>query len=131
MAVVGGIAAIAGVLLGAMLYSTFPLIGETYPALKNLMTVLPGLAGISLAANPDGAIAQTVDKVQALWAKRGATGPDPDRNRAVALLSPAPPEVVPELVLAGGPTPSADEIAVMDAETGLSWGRCHADPRDA
>jgi len=131
MAVVGGIAAIAGVLLGAMLYSTFPLIGETYPALKNLMTVLPGLAGISLAANPDGAVAQTVDKVQAAWAKRRATGRDPDRHRAMDLLSPAPPEVVPELVLAGGPTPSAEAIAVMDDETGLSWGRCHADPRDA
>jgi branched-chain amino acid transport system permease protein len=131
MAVVGGIAAIAGVFLGAMLYSTFPLIGETYPALKNLMTVLPGLAGISLAANPDGAIAQTVDKVRAAWAKRQATTPDPDRSRAMELLSPAPPELVPELVLAGGTTRSADEIAVMDAETGLSWGRCHADPRDA
>lgn len=131
MAVVGGIAAIAGVLLGAMLYSTFPLIGETYPALQNIMTVLPGLAGISLAANPDGAIAQTVDKVQARWAARHAKAHDPDRHPAMALLAPAPPELAPELVLAGGATPSADEIAVMDAETGLSWGRCHADPRDA
>ncbi|MCU1370683.1 MAG: Branched-chain amino acid ABC-type transport system, permease component [Ilumatobacteraceae bacterium] len=131
MAVVGGIAAIAGVLLGAMLYSMFPLIGETYPALKNLMTILPGLAGISLAANPDGAIAQTVDKVRAQWAKRHATGPDPDRNRAVALLAPPAPEVAPELVLAGGAPLTLDEIAAIDAETGLSWGRCHADPRDA
>jgi hypothetical protein len=38
---------------------------------------------------------------------------------------------VPELVLAGGTTPSATEIEAMDAELGLSWGRCHADPRDA
>ncbi|MGN6692579.1 MAG: branched-chain amino acid ABC transporter permease, partial [Aquihabitans sp.] len=132
MAVVGGIAAIAGVLLGAMLYSTFPLIGETYPALKNIMTVLPGLAGISLANNPDGAIAQTVDKVRSKWAERSDGGRhDADRNRAMALLSPPPPEVVPELVLAGGVTPSATEIDAMDAELGLSWGRCHADPRDA
>ncbi len=131
MAVVGGIAAIAGVLLGAMLYAMFPLIGDTYPALKNLMTVLPGLAGISLAANPDGAIAQTADKVRAAWAKRSATAPDPDRSRAMELLSPPPPEVVPELVLAGGGSLGRDEVAAIDAELGLSWGRCHADPRDA
>ncbi|HWJ99034.1 MAG TPA: ABC transporter permease [Acidimicrobiales bacterium] len=132
MAVVGGIAAIAGVLLGAMLYSMFPLIGDTWPALKNLMTVLPGLAGISLASNPDGAIAQTADKVRAVWAKRsGASRHDPHRNRAMELLSPPPPEVVPELVLAGGGSLSSDEREAIDAELGLSWGRCHADPRDA
>ncbi len=131
MAVVGGIAAVAGVLLGAILYSVFPLIGETYPALQNLMTVLPGLAGISLAANPDGAIAQTADKVRAAWAKRHATTPNADRNRAVELLAPAPPAIVPELVLAGGGSLSDDERAAIDAELGLSWGRCHADPRDA
>ncbi len=130
MAVVGGIAAISGVLLGAMLYSVFPLIGETYPALQNLMTVLPGLAGISLAANPDGAIAQAADKVRASWAKRKASAPDPVRNRAIELLSPAPPEVVPELVLVGGGSLSADDRDAIDAELGLSWGRCHADPRD-
>jgi hypothetical protein len=131
MAVVGGIAAIAGVLLGAMLYSMFPLIGETYPALQNLMTVLPGLAGITLAANPDGAVAQTADQVRAAWARRHATTPDPDRSRAVELLAPAAPAVEPELVLAGGGTLSADDRAAIDAELGLSWGRCHADPRDA
>ncbi|WP_421121837.1 branched-chain amino acid ABC transporter permease [Aquihabitans daechungensis] len=131
MAVVGGIAAIAGVLLGALLYSMFPLIGETYPALQNLMTVLPGLAGISLAANPDGAIAQAADKVRASWARRNAPTAHGDRNRAVELLSPAPPEVAPELVLAGGGSLGPDDRAAIDAELGLSWGRCHADPADA
>jgi branched-chain amino acid transport system permease protein len=132
MAVVGGIAAIAGVLLGAMLYSMFPLIGDTYPALQNIMTVLPGLAGITLAANPDGAIAQTADKVRAAWERRTHKGAHGDeRNPAVALLAPPLPEVAPELVLAGGGSLSSDERAAIDAEVGLSWGRCHADPRDA
>jgi hypothetical protein len=129
--VVGGIAAIAGVLLGAMLYSMFPLIGETYPALQNLMTVLPGLAGISLAANPDGAIAQAADKVRASWEQRNASTTRSDRNRAVELLTPAAPEVTPELVLAGGGPLTGDQRDAIDAELGLSWGRCHADPRDA
>jgi branched-chain amino acid transport system permease protein len=131
MAVVGGIAAIAGVLLGAMLYSMFPLIGETYPALQNIMTVLPGLAGITLAANPDGAIAQTADKVRAAWARRRATTPDPDRNLAMELLVPGPPAVAPELVLSGAGALTRGEREAIDAELGLSWGRCHADPRDA
>ena len=132
MAVVGGIAAIAGVLLGAMLYSMFPLIGDTYPALKNLMTVLPGLAGISLAANPDGAISQAASKVRIAWERRGGgSSPDADRHRAVELLAPAHAEVLPELVLAGGGSLSDDDRAAIDQELGLSWGRCHADPRDA
>jgi hypothetical protein len=49
----------------------------------------------------------------------------------VALLAPPLPEVAPELVLAGGGSLSSDERAAIDAEVGLSWGRCHADPRDA
>jgi branched-chain amino acid transport system permease protein len=131
MAVVGGIAAIAGVLLGAMLYTMFPLIGETYPALQNLMTVLPGLAGISLAANPDGALAQAAEKVRILWARRLEPARDGDRSRTMELLAPSPPTAAPELVLAGGPALGDDDRAAIDAEVGLSWGRCHGDPRDA
>ncbi|WP_426571947.1 ABC transporter permease subunit [Aquihabitans sp. McL0605] len=131
MAVVGGIAAIAGVLLGAMLYAMFPLIGDSLPALQNVMTILPGLAGISLAANPDGAVAQTIDHLRAARRRRsGADGKDPDRNRAVDLLSPPVPELVPELVLTGASVSAADRAAI-DGELGLDWGRCHADPRDA
>ena len=46
----------------AMLIVMFPVIGDTYPFLKNLMIIAPGLAGISLVANPDGAVAQVVQQ---------------------------------------------------------------------
>jgi branched-chain amino acid transport system permease protein len=51
LTVVGGIAAVSGALLGGVALAMFPEIAEAVPALANLMTVLPGLAGISLAAN--------------------------------------------------------------------------------
>ncbi len=58
MTVVGGVAAVAGALLGGLLLASFPLISERLPRLTDLMTILPGLAGISLASNPNGAIAE-------------------------------------------------------------------------
>jgi branched-chain amino acid transport system permease protein len=131
MAVVGGIAAIAGVFLGAMLYSMFPLIGETFQALQNIMTVLPGLAGISLAANPDGAISQTVDKLRAAQLRRRGERADDERNRSMELLLPPAPKAAPELVFAGASARSGIDADLIDAELGLDWGRCHADPRDA
>ena len=49
LTVVGGIAAVAGALFGGVVLAVSPLIGEYYPALQDLMTLLPGLAGIGLA----------------------------------------------------------------------------------
>ena len=128
LAVVGGIASVAGVLFGAMALSVMPLVGESIPALKNLMTVLPGLAGISLANNPNGAVAETLRQLRARFDPAHAA--DRSRNRLVAMLLPAPPVVVPEAIVVGGSAASVD-IATLDREVGLDWGRCHADPRDA
>lgn len=68
MAVVGGIAAVAGALLGGVLLATFPMVAEAFPSVANLMTVLPGLAGISLAANPNGAISEAIARTRETWA---------------------------------------------------------------
>lgn len=128
LTVVGGIAAVAGALLAGLLLAVFPLVGVAFPALNNLMTVLPGLAGISLASNPDGAIAQTVSQFRAKrQAKRdGRVGPPTGGSRALAMLLPAPPRLVPERVAVGAAM-SGEDLAVIDAELGLNWGRCHAD----
>lgn len=132
LAVVGGIAAVAGALLGGLLLAAFPQIGEAFPSIRNVMTILPGLAGISLASNPDGAIAQTTAQVRAkLEARRdGAGRADTTGARALALLLPPPPTMVPERIPIGGAALAGDRAAI-DAELGLDWGRCHADPRDA
>lgn len=128
MAVVGGIASVAGVLLGAVLLALMPLVGDTYPALRNLMTVLPGLAGISLAANPNGAIAQTLSQVRQRIERHRADDRTPARWRTILL--PPPATSVPERLAVGG-TASAADVAAFDREVGLSWGRCDDDPRGA
>lgn len=128
MAVVGGIASVAGVLLGAVLLALMPLVGDTYPALRNLMTVLPGLAGISLAANPNGAIAQTLSQVRQRIERHRADDRTPARWRTILL--PPPATSVPERLAVGGAASAAD-VAAFDREVGLSWGRCDDDPRGA
>lgn len=128
MAVVGGIASVAGVLLGAVLLALMPLVGDTYPALRNLMTVLPGLAGISLAANPNGAIAQTLSQVRQRIERHRADDRTPARWRTVLL--PPPATSAPERLAVGGAASAAD-VAAFDREVGLSWGRCDDDPRSA
>ncbi len=131
LTVVGGIASVAGALLGGILLAVFPLIGVAFPALADLMTILPGLAGISLASNPDGAIAQTVSQVRAkLEARRDpARTPVSPGARAMALLLPPPPTFVPERIAVGAAL-SAGDVSAIDAELGLDWGRCHVHPAD-
>lgn len=130
LTVVGGIAAVGGALLGAMLLAVIPLLGEYYPFLQDFMTVLPGLAGISLANNPDGAIAQTVTQVQARFDPQ-----KPDRSlgskldHMLHILLPPVQRSHPE-AMAVGASASIDDLAAYDAELGLDWGRCHADPGD-
>lgn len=143
MAVVGGIAAVSGALLGAMLLVIFPIIGDTYPALENLMIIAPGLAGISLAANPDGAVAQTAKQVQAALDRRRerrlgsldpdgrqATGPGSRLARLNALLLPPRPGTLPEEIPIGGGT-TIEQAAILDGELGLRWGRCDGHTRRA
>ncbi|MEZ5177846.1 MAG: ABC transporter permease [Acidimicrobiales bacterium] len=129
LTVVGGIAAVSGALVGGLALAMFPEIAEAVPALANLMTVLPGLAGISLAANPDGAVAQTVAQVGAAIERLRGQAPPRDTGpaRALALLAPAAPSMVPERIAVGASAAGVD-LAAVDDETGLAWGRCHVDP---
>ena len=143
MAVVGGIASVSGVFVGAMLIVMFPIIGDTYPILKNLMIIAPGLAGISLVANPGGAVSRVTDQVNAEMARRRqkrlgtldiddrqAVGPGALSARMRALLVPPRSVVLPEEIPIGrGAT--AEQLAGLEGELGLNWGRCDADPRSA
>lgn len=107
----------------------FPEIAEAVPPLANLMTILPGLAGISLAANPDGAVAQAVAQVRAAIDRLRGHGPPKDSaaTRALGLLAPPPAPMVPERIAIGASAAGVDRMTIDD-ETGLSWGRCHVDP---
>jgi branched-chain amino acid transport system permease protein len=55
MAVAGGVSMVSGALLGGFFLGIFPIVSEAVPALANLLQVAPGLIGISLARNPNGA----------------------------------------------------------------------------
>ncbi|MCU1496967.1 MAG: branched-chain amino acid ABC-type transport system, permease component [Acidimicrobiales bacterium] len=129
LTVVGGIASVGGALLGGLLLAVFPLVGVAFPLVNDLMMVLPGLAGISLASNPDGAIAQTVTQVRARAQSRrdGDARKDTVLARAMALLLPPPPTLVPEGIAVGGAA-RREDLAAIDAEVGFDWGRCRVDP---
>ncbi len=132
LTVVGGIAAVAGALFGGMMLAVAPLIGEYYPPLNDLMTLLPGLAGIGLANNPNGAIAQVAEGVREAFDRskvRGRDGHATVFQRGLDLLMPPPPTIAPERLALGVSARTSDVIAI-DGEVGLDWGRCHVDPGD-
>ncbi|MEJ7585485.1 MAG: branched-chain amino acid ABC transporter permease [Acidimicrobiales bacterium] len=119
LAVIGGITSVVGPLVGGLLLTGMPMLGQGVPALKDLLNLAPGLVGISLARNPDGAVAQVSE---ALRERREA-------RRAAAVPSgpsPAPATTVrPEHLGLDHPF-TDEEVAHLDDELGLSWGRCDA-----
>ena len=58
LVVVGGVSAISGALFGGVMLGANALLAAIVPTLSNVTKVLPGLAGISLGRNPDGAVPQ-------------------------------------------------------------------------
>lgn len=107
IAVIGGITSVTGALLSASLFVIMPMIGRWYPGLKSPMTMAPGLAGIGLAKNPDGAVRQVAEAIEELRED------DPDAVGDVG---------TPEELVSGGRM-SPDDRVVLDDELGLSWGR--------
>jgi len=66
LAVVGGVTTIIGPLIGGMVLALLPWIATARPALANLAALTPGLAGIGLGRNPDGAAADIAERVAEL-----------------------------------------------------------------
>ena len=83
MAVAGGIAMVSGALAGGMFYAAFPIIAEAVPALPNLLLLAPGLIGISLGRNPNGAVNEIGTRLQGVRAQLdGTTGDDAETHRS-------------------------------------------------
>ncbi len=73
LAVIGGIGAVGGALFGGLVYAfAFYIIPDIVPGLKNILTLTPALAGISLGRNPNGAVNETVKSVKETLALRRA-----------------------------------------------------------
>ncbi len=118
LAVVGGVAVVAGAFFGAVILVAMPRLGELYPSLNNLMLLAPGLAGVTLAQNPDGAVMQTVTQVRARF------GHGADEGEEVA--EPALAEIVPEAFVLSGDSATGGELAELRAGVGVVEGDCDA-----
>jgi branched-chain amino acid transport system permease protein len=119
LAVVGGITAVSGAMIGALLLVAMPQIAADYPSLNNLMILLPGLVGISLARNPDGLVSEARNGVRALYrvfTERHAARASPDAR-------PASARVVPELVGLDGPVTAA-ELRALERGLGITAEDC-------
>jgi branched-chain amino acid transport system permease protein len=119
LAVVGGVTVVSGAMIGALLLVALPQIADSYPDLADLMILLPGLVGISLARNPDGLVSDVRESIGAvrrwLTERRAArAGPKPGRGR-----------LVPELVGVDGPVTDA-EVRALDRELGITAEDCSA-----
>lgn len=106
VAVVGGISSVGGSVFGSIAFVMMPVIGGWYTSLRNLMNLLPGLAGIGLGQNPDGIAGQLGDTA-------GDRAQQADEG----------PGFMPESVAMGSSATEVD-LARLDEELGLSWGRC-------
>ena len=76
LAVVGGIGAPGGVLFGGITYAlSFLVLPDLLPGLREVLTLGPALAGVSLGRNPNGAVHETVRSVRARRAAHRSAGP--------------------------------------------------------
>lgn len=104
LAVVGGVAVISGAFVGAVILVAMPRIGELYPSLNNLMLLAPGLVGVSLGQNPDGAVMETIGRVRASLAARRERSVDAASGDTADLLTPE------QFVLSGASATDAEMV---------------------
>jgi branched-chain amino acid transport system permease protein len=69
LAVLGGITAVSGALVGGLVLAGFPVLADNVSFLEGLAILGPGLIGITLARQPDGLVLQLSD----MWRGRGGT----------------------------------------------------------
>ncbi len=68
LAVLGGITAVCGALVGGLVLAGFPVLADNVSFLDDLAILGPGLIGVMLARHPDGLVLQVTD----LWRGRAA-----------------------------------------------------------
>ena len=73
LAVAGGIAAVGGALFGAVAFAVaFLVVPDLFPALRDVLSIAPALAGVSLGRNPNGAVNEMAEQLRARRSSRGA-----------------------------------------------------------
>jgi hypothetical protein len=106
-------------MIGALMLVAIPQIAADYPSLRNIMILLPGLVGISLARNPNGLASDLRDAIQDARASLTRK-----KARAASSATRASPPVIAELVGLRGRV-TASEAGALDRELGLSSEDCN------
>ena len=120
LAVVGGITSVSGAMIGAVLLVAMPQVGADYPSLGNVMILMPGLAGITLARNPDGIARDARDATRAALAVLITWR----RARTSSGSRHSPPRLIPELIGVRGPVTTA-ELRALERELGFTVEDCN------
>ena len=136
LAVVGGITAVSGAMLGALLLVAMPQVAAAYPSLNNLMILLPGLAGISLARNPDGLVSTARGAARDVWQlaarRRTLRGSPRAEGPQLAPETPLPETLLPETLLPETVglyrRASAAEIHALERGLGYATEECRGAP---
>ena len=72
LAVLGGITAVTGALVGGLVLAGFPVLAQNVSWLDSLAILGPGIIGITLARHPDGIVLEASDR----WHGRRRAGPE-------------------------------------------------------
>ncbi len=115
LAVVGGIAVIAGAFVGAVFLVAMPRLGEIYPSINNIMLIAPGLVGVTLARNPDGAVMQFVDRVGERFARKAPS----DQSHAAPTTT-----LAPEAFVLSGASATKSQLGALDLGLGVTREDC-------
>lgn len=108
MAVAGGIAMVSGAVVGGFFLASFPIIADWIPPLENFLLVAPGLIGITLGRNPNGAVNETVKRFRQVRERFGTT-----RDEEPPSLEPVAPVFDAEMLGIDRPFTS-DDLDYMD-----------------
>jgi branched-chain amino acid transport system permease protein len=119
LAVVGGITVVSGAMIGALLLVAMPQVAADYPSLRNLMILLPGLVGITLARNPDGIASDVRNAIRDVRPKITALR----KGRMFGSRGDAP-TAIPELVGLRGPV-TVSELRALERELGFATEDCN------
>ncbi len=119
LAVVGGITVVSGAMIGALLLVAMPVVANDYPSLRNVMILLPGLVGVTLARNPDGIASDVRSAIRDARARVVAR-----KARTPGGLHRAPPALIPELAGLRGPV-TVPELRALERELGFATDDCN------
>jgi hypothetical protein len=91
LAVLGGITAVSGALVGGLVLAGFPVLADNVSFLDDLAILGPGLIGVALARQPDGLVLRLSDLWRGRRVARASGDELPERPEELGLTVPFTP----------------------------------------